>query len=259
MSAAVVFPGLVIAVRTCIFVDGENFRYSLEGLFSNFSRQDYLPKTADWTALFDWMVQEVTGDRGRIRTYWYVIRSMDFYPYQFPNAERDGDKLRRLLSNHEPYKDELDRLPDNDRPQRMERMVTELRSRQDRMRRRFDGWIKVQDGISARHDAVEFRRAGVIQYDLYTETLGPEKAVDVKLATDMIVLREIYDVAIILSGDQDYVPAVEVVKDSGRRVVNVAFQTRGGKLLPGGARRLNQVTDRSLIVNHQTLASYLGL
>ena len=127
------------------------------------------------------------------------------------------------------------------------------------MRRRFDGWIKVQDGISARHDAVEFRRAGVIQYDLYTETLGPEKAVDVKLATDMIVLREIYDVAIILSGDQDYVPAVEVVKDSGRRVVNVAFQTRGGKLLPGGARRLNQVTDRSLIVNHQTLASYLGL
>ena len=240
-------------------MDGENFRYSLEGLFSSFSRQDYLPKTADWTALFDWMVQEVTGVEGRIRTYWYVIRSIDFYPYQFPNAERDPDKLRRLLSNHEPYKDELDRLPDNDRAQRMEQIVTELRSRQDRMRRRFDGWIKVQDGISARHDAVEFRRAGVIQYDLFTETLGPEKAVDVKLASDMIVLRKIYDVAIILSGDQDYVPAVEVVKDSGRRVVNVAFQTRGGKLLPGGARRLHQVTDRSLIVTHQTLASYLGL
>ena len=240
-------------------MDGENFRYSLEGLFSNFSRQDYLPKTADWTALFDWMVEEVTGESGRIRTYWYVIRSIDFYPYQYPSAEREPDKLRRLLSTFEPYKEELDRLPDNERQQRMGRMVTELRSRQDRMRRRFDGWIKVQDGISARHDAVEFRRAGVIQYDLFAETLGPEKAVDVKLATDMIMLREIYDVAIILSGDQDYVPAVEVVKDSGRRVVNVAFQTRGGKLLPGGARRLNQVTDRSLTVTHQTLASYLGL
>ena len=80
-----------------------------------------------------------------------------------------------------------------------------------------------------------------------------------KLASDLIMLRDIYDVAIILSGDQDYVPAVEVVKDSGRRVVNVAFQTRGGQLLPGGARRLNQVTDRSISITHQDLGRFLNL
>ena len=39
-----------------------------------------------------------------------------------------------------------------------------------------------------------------------------------------------------------YLP-VEVLKDYGKRVVNVAFKTRGGKLLPGGARKLNKATD----------------
>ena len=86
-----------------------------------------------------------------------------------------------------------------------------------------------------------------------------EKAVDVKLASDLIVLRDIYDVAIILSGDQDFVPAVEIVKDFGKRVVNVAFLTRGGRLLPGGARRLNQITDWSIELSHEELGPYLGL
>lgn len=70
---------------------------------------------------------------------------------------------------------------------------------------------------------------------------------------------DIYDVAIILSGDQDYVPAVQVVKDSGRRVVNAAFQTRSGRLLPGGARRLNQVTDRSINIGYDALNAHLKI
>lgn len=127
------------------------------------------------------------------------------------------------------------------------------------MSKRFGGWTSIQEGIATRHDAIEFRHAGAIQYDLFRRSFGQEKAVDVKLASDLIVLRDIYEVAVILSGDQDYVPAVQVVKDSGRRVVNVSFQTRSGRLLPGGARRLNQVTDRSLIVTHNDLARYLRL
>ena len=74
-----------------------------------------------------------------------------------------------------------------------------------------------------------------------------------------IVLRDIYDTAIILSGDQDYVPAVQVVKDSGKRVVNVAFRARNGSPLPGGARRLNQVTDNSLEIEYAKLNSYLNI
>ena len=70
--------------------------------------------------------------------------------------------------------------------------------------------------------------------NLFDKSLGREKAVDVKLTSDMITLQGIYDIAIIVSGDQDYVPAAEVLKDCGKRVINVAFRTRSGKLLPGG-------------------------
>jgi len=127
------------------------------------------------------------------------------------------------------------------------------------MRNRFDGWRKVQDGIVSKHDAVEFRRAGAIRYDLFTGRFGDEKSVDVKLATDLIVLRDIYDVAVIVSGDQDYVPAVQSVKDSGKRVINVSFKTRDGRMLPGGARRLGHLTDTSFEVEYADMKRFLSL
>ena len=42
--------------QVCVFVDGENFRHVICDLFSDFDRRDYLPKTARWAELFDWLV-----------------------------------------------------------------------------------------------------------------------------------------------------------------------------------------------------------
>ena len=141
----------------------------------------------------------------------------------------------------------------------MREMAADCEQKASRMRNRFEGWRRIQDGISHKHRGVEFRRAGAILYNLFTEKLGKEKAVDVKLATDMTQLQNIYDIALIVSGDQDYVPAVQVAKDSGKTVINVAFEARNGLLLPGGARRLNQMTDHALIVKHADLKTYMGL
>jgi hypothetical protein len=47
-----------------------------------------------------------------------------------------------------------------------------------------------------RHEKIEFRRAGGISYNLFDRQMGKEKAVDVDLGTDMLDLREIYDVAV---------------------------------------------------------------
>lgn len=247
--------------RACVFVDGENFRHAICDLFSGeFDRRSYLPRTADWGGLFDWLVEEVTDEEGvRLRTYWYVVGALDFFPYRFPSAEGETEKLRRLLVKHEPYRRELDKMSGNRLVERMMEIVEDLRGKERTMRRRFDGWASIHNGIAARHLAIEFRPAGAICCRLFDQSLGREKAVDVKLATDLIVLREIYDVAIIVSGDQDFVPAVQVVKDSGKRIVNVAFRTRSGRLLPGGARRLNHVTDSSFEVGYEKLKSYLRI
>ena len=248
-----------MAERVCIFVDGENFRHSIGNLFPNFQRSEYLPRSADWTSMFDWLASEVVNDPIRVRTYWYVIASVDFYPYRFPDASTQSDSLFRLLVRHAPYRGLLESLEGDALRSEMEGIVSELRQRRNRMFNRANGWLAVQDGIAGRHKAVEFRRAGAISYNLFERQFRDEKAVDVKLATDLIVLKDIYDVALILSGDQDYVPAVEVIKDSGKRVINVALRTRSGQVLPNGARRLSQATDWSLEVDYGVLSQFLGL
>ena len=55
-----------------------------------------------------------------------------------------------------------------------------------------------------------------------------EKGIDVRVATDMLwqAHNNVYDTAILVSGDADYVPAVEAVKAIGKHV-EVAFVTRG--------------------------------
>ena len=49
---------------------------------------------------------------------------------------------------------------------------------------------------------------------------GRSKRVDISLATDMLTHahRKNYDIAVLVSGDGDYVPLVEAVKAEGRRV-----------------------------------------
>jgi len=44
----------LVAKRVCVFVDGENFRYSIIELFkTEFDKTEYLPKHADWNNLFE--------------------------------------------------------------------------------------------------------------------------------------------------------------------------------------------------------------
>jgi uncharacterized LabA/DUF88 family protein len=252
-----------VIMKVCVFVDGENFRHSVVELFPDFHQENYLPKLANWAELFDWIVKVADESGERIRTYWYVIDGLDFYPRRIyrPNQLQNLDKkkaLQELLSKN-GYEQDLNRLEGKALDKRMTDIVNEINRRRENLQSRFNGWLEIQNSIAQNHKAIEFRRAGSVKCNLFTNTLGSEKAVDVKLATDLIVLKDIYELAIIVSGDQDYVPAVQVLKDCGKRVVNVSFQTRSGKLLPGGARRLNQVTDWSCEIPYTPLAERLKI
>lgn len=246
--------------RICVFVDGENFRYSIVGLFEHFNKNDYLPKKADWAKLFDHFIECTDlSESERIRTYWYVIKYLDFYPYKIPSLDTEFDKAKRVLEKGKWAKDGIAKAGSGGAKSEMKRIVQELDRRRDQMQRRFDGWRNLQENIAMHWPRIEFRQAGAITFDLFTGKLQKEKAVDVKLATDLIILRDIYDVAVIVSGDQDYVPAVQAVKDFGKIVINVAFAARSGKLLPGGARRLNHVTDNSITAHYDKLGPLLGI
>lgn len=242
--------------RVCIFVDGENLRHSLIDLFQpEFRREDYLP-TARWEELFDYLAEQ-SGAATRVRTYWYTVRHLDFKPWKLPEAP---EALLTLVCKHKPFADRINAaLTPQERLDKARQIGEDVKTLRTRIQQRFEGWTAVQDNIARRVNALEFRRAGALTYDLFSQDFIAEKAVDVQLATDLLELRDIYDVAVIVSGDQDYVPAVQAIKDSGKRVMNVCFQKRDGHLLPGGARRLNLCTDSVIEFPYATLRSFMNL
>lgn len=242
----------------CIFIDGENLRHSLVDLFDgHFDPADYLPKNADWTGLFDWLTASAKAS-SRLRTYWYTVEHIDFWPWGLNSASRDPVKLLKILSSDKQCGKTLSAITDPALRQTAAlRKAKDLLRAESSMHKRFEGWKVFQDGISRRFESVEFRRSGSIHYNLFSKRLGKEKAVDVNLATDLLELRNIYDIAIVVSGDQDYVPAVQAVKNSGKQVVNVSFRKRDGTVLPGGARRLNQATDRLIEMTYNDLLAFM--
>jgi uncharacterized LabA/DUF88 family protein len=251
--------------KACVFVDGENLRHSLVDVFADdgiFRPRDYLPATAEWAEFFDWVVLIATeGTHHRLRTYWFVIQELDFFPYGLNQLNRGANEqeLKRVLLRHRPFRERLRALNGTELLREMEEMLGQLKEGQRGIESQFKRWITVQNGISMAHRAVEFRRAGAILFNLFEKQFGREKSVDVRLACDMLMLRDIYDTAIIVSGDQDYVPAAQVLKDAGKTVINVSFERRNGDLLPGGARRLNIATDASIRIPYIKLRDLMGL
>ncbi len=71
-----------------------------------------------------------------------------------------------------------------------------------------------------------------------------EKGVDVWMAVDIVThaYSNIFDVAVLVSGDSDFVPAIEAVQDFGKKVINVCFPKTK-------SFHLNQVCDETITVN----------
>ena len=67
-----------------------------------------------------------------------------------------------------------------------------------------------------------FRVVARESFEIYKQE---QKEVDVALASEMVVhaLKDHYDVAIVVSGDRDFVPAIQHVQSAGKRVEVAAF------------------------------------
>lgn len=243
--------------RACIFVDGENFRHSLKALFDHgrYSfrpRSDYLPQS-NWHHFFTSIANNF--DCELLRTYWYVVDAIDCQPYSIPH---EWVPKAKVLGRWYP-----ERIAACTTDAELHVTLTELERKLDATRaeiqKRASGWKQVQAGIENSNDQLEFRPCGSIRYELATRQFGTEKGVDTQLTTDMIELASIYDAAIILSGDADYLPPVNAVKRKGRLVYSVSFLNKKGRKLPGGARRLCNAVDSRLELNFEAVRTGLSI
>jgi len=92
-------------------------------------------------------------------------------------------------------------------------------------------------------------RLGRLVYVNWPNNPPYEKGVDIQLATDMLThcFRNNYDVAILVAGDNDYVGAIQAVKDAGKHVEVALF----GK--EQTSRQLREVSDRVITMDGRFL------
>lgn len=122
-----------------------------------------------------------------------MIDGLAFHPYGLKNLKNPGKerKAREILSKNRAFRAELSGLMERQITQKVEEKLDQLISEQQKISSRFEGWKEVQEGIAKRHRSIEFRRSGVMSYRLFEKKFGQEKAVDVKLACDMLILRDL--------------------------------------------------------------------
>jgi uncharacterized LabA/DUF88 family protein len=92
-------------------------------------------------------------------------------------------------------------------------------------------------------------RLGRLVYINWPNTPPYEKGVDIQLATDIIThsFKNNYDVAVLVAGDNDYVGALQAVKDNGKNVEVALF----GK--ERTSRQLRVAADKVITINGRFL------
>lgn len=207
-------------LRTVIFIDGENFRNSLRSF--SFQSDSSLPRYSLEERHFMWReffvdvlkkFQESTGYEYQfIRAYWYFARQI--VPWRINQRA-----AQRIVNRNRP------RLPELTVP-----MVIEKAKQWYDMERNYFHKLRdsVFEQIQRDTDFLEFKYVG--QYvvrpfvphrinrsqDGSIRYLGKqqgEKGVDLGIAVDMIAKMDSYDVAILISGDADFLPVVGYLKD----------------------------------------------
>ena len=244
-------------MRTYVFIDGENLRGAIKGVFPQF-RGKYLPP-ADWGKFFRRIVEkaQMPGeiDAVLLKSYWYVVADVDTHP-RLPHRDNPEKMMEWKNANQSRIDSclhEINQSKSDDKkvsvstPESLKSFVKQLDDKKGKIEREFRGYRVVQSAIEHQCRSLQFRRSGYIGFDLLEKKgkLGREKTTDVNLALDMLLLKDAYDMAIIVSGDQDFLPAVRAAQAAGKIVLNVAFRA-AGRLLPGGAKRLNEAVDWSI-------------
>lgn len=174
--------------RVAIFIDGSNFYHGLK---------DYIGNTKiDFTKF----AELLCGNRELIRTYYYNVPvNQKYFPETYQDQQRFFDSLKTL-----PYFElKLGRLE--------KRMV---RIDREELVRTF--------GEKITKTIIEKWGETIVTF--------VEKGIDINLAADMLRLayHNAYDTAIVVTGDADFVAAVEGVKDMGKHVENAHFRDARG-------------------------------
>ena len=179
--------------RAVIFIDGNNLYHGVDRLGIGQSSMDIN---------YDRLSEKLVDGRKWTGTRFYIGKVPKEY-------------------NLEAHRNQLQLISDFEKCDRIQHYFGRLEKRRvhDSVSKHIKKWLNNlpgRDNISVNDNAiVELRQ--IIDHQ---KTWLVEKAVDVMIATDMVSMayEDKYDVAYLLSADSDFTPAIEKVRESGRKV-----------------------------------------
>ena len=177
--------------RAVVFVDGSNFYHGMKHAGVSPSGLDYAR-----------LSEKLTGDREWIETRFYVGKLKQEGNSALYRGQR---QFLKQLSQQERVRIFLGRMES-----------IEAKGAARKLRRWLRRLSDHPDGASVSHRiADDLRRIAESE-----ERQWVEKAVDVMIATDMVSMahKDAYDVAYLLSADGDFVPVIDKVRETGRKV-----------------------------------------
>jgi len=206
--------------RIMIFVDGSNYYHSLKKSFHT--------TKIDFQKLADFLVKEEN------------LININFYVSPVPWQE-DAEKY----SAQQKYFEKLKLI------KRLELILGRLEHRKNQKLEKIRKdtqklFLEIKPELS-QNQITEFEKLKIAIDDTLKFGNKVEKGVDVNLAVDLVTLafEDKYDIAVIISNDGDFVPAVKKAQSYGKKVFNIKFPQCD-------AHHLSKTCDKTIFVDDIT-------
>ena len=202
--------------RAIIFIDGNNFRHGMRKHNVSTLTLDYVEFSEQLTQGQNWL---------ETRYYIGAIRKRSGMPDRY---EEQREFLAGLA--------ELDKV---------NYFLGRLERRPNKIIRPLRTWL---NGLKKRKDIIIPHKARTELREIAdgAQPTFVEKAVDTMIAVDMVAMafQNQFDVAYLVSADGDFVPAVEKVRQVGKKVFVAA---------PTTAHELGRVADSFIVIKRESL------
>lgn len=162
------------------------------------------------------------------RVYWYVVSTLDRYDFA---TEHTKNVLTRIFESNREVQSYYKNAVGRDQPtvppaelhaRAFDKFYSDREAWYQDRKSRIEGFCGFYDKVRRGSDFIDINEVGHWKLDFISKQVE-EKGLDTALAVDSVTMIDTYDVALIVSGDADMIPAIHYLKRKGKHVGVVTF------------------------------------
>ncbi len=218
-------------VRFAFFVDGSNLFGSLKGMGISVEDYEAFFKYVYKNVEQQWRTAVGAGQNTLTilqRIYWYQLGSIDDWNLDDAQAQaylhERFDESKQIKAGYMATAGKLL----HGKPQAEVALKAwslcfdEFKAWYEGKRGIIEGMKRFHHSVQTSSDLIDILEIGHWKVDFLAHSCE-EKGLDTRLAVDMIALENNYDVAVVVSGDADSIPSIDLMKRRGKHVGAVEF------------------------------------